>query len=205
MGCSIDSGAVTKEEEDFIEKERACFLHAMSADELDSIVCRYTATADISPSQLSALIDDVAKKHPNQKPALSSLFADLQRPLLLVFLILLGKGTGGEKAKLLFDVGTDSYATEVMDQSQVGSLVDHIITAAITVAPRLTTHVGPTEYERTLNRYKDEATARLSTKILGDQRQLTELQFLHNYGENSRLSSLAGIRQFGLRCSEKAK
>ena len=204
MGCSLDSGGVTKEEEDFIAKERACFLHAMDADRLDFLVCKYTITADISSSQLSALIDKVAEEHPNQKPALYSLFADLQRPLLSVFLILLGKGTGKQKAELLFVVGTDSCATVVMIQSQVVALADHIITAAITVAPRLTTHAGPTEYERELNRYKDTATAQLAMKIHGGKEQITESQFLRNYGENTRLSSLTGIRQFVYRCSEKS-
>lgn len=204
MGCSMDSGAVTKEEEDFIGKEQACFLHAMKAEELDSMVCRYTNSADISSSQLSALVQALTEQHPSQKQALYSLFSDMERPLLLVFLILLGKGTGSKKAELLFEVGTDSLATEVMSSSQAETLAVRIISAAIEIAPRLSSQVGPTEYSRILSRNKDPAAAQLARKILGDQRQVTETQFQRNYGENSRLSSLAGVRQFVLRCSEKA-
>ena len=204
MGCNLDSGAMTKEEEDFTTKEEACFLHAMKVDELDSIVCRYTTSADISSSQLSALVQALTEQQPNQKQVLYTLFSDVERPLLLVFVILMGKGTGRKKAELLFEVGTDSLATDMMSQSQAETLAGRILSAAIEVAPRLSSQVGPTEYLRTLNRHKDTATAQLTRKILGDQRQVTESQFLHNYGENSRLSSLAGVRQFVHRCSEKA-
>lgn len=201
----MDSGAVTKEEEDFLAKEQACYLHTFHAAELDSIVCKYTTTEEILESQLSALVTELTAKDPSQRPALMSIFAGLSRRVLLVFLILLGKDKGDTKARLLFEVGTDSLATEVMSQSQAALLASTILTAAIDVAPRLSGKISQTEYSQTLSLSKDLATAQLTRKILGDQREVNEVAFHRNYGENSRLTTLSGVRLFVARCREKAR
>ena len=202
MGCNMDSGALTKEEEDLIKKEEACLLHHRSATELDITFCKYSDSREITESQLAAAIQVIAEQHPTQKRTLQTLLSGLTRPALLTFLILIGEGDSRSKAELLFEVGTDNMTTPELSNAQAEALSDHIITAATETALQLSTSVPMKDYAQHLQRLKPAAKPQLVAKMLSGSAHVSMRQFRRNYGD-TRLSTLTGVRRFVIGCGEK--
>ena len=204
MGCGDSRGLLTAEEAVICSAEKKLKLKSLAVAEVCSTIKRFSGQEVISESQLlricQRLVPDLDDYHVYKHRFFGQSFfhADphgFSRVKVSILGLLLSKGTNEDKSRELFYI-INPECTPRLDQKQVESLVQGLVSVSVIYCPLLVKEVSPglAEYKRMLER-KAALVTEHAVDYLEGGCTLPGLIERFNSKELSRFLTPSGIRR----------